>query len=468
MTFRVAVAWFNVTFRKLNVVLRKFVIVAVSLAVACSSGLGINSASASPGTGQEAKPSGDAPEPVEPGGPSADFLTRQAGLDKLADSVYAFTDPYETGRTASSYGDLTIDPASNRLDLWWKGPLPSQISERLAAAPAAVEVVLHDSRLSLSDMNVASDILLATLKTPVAGNQLVLDSIVPRVREGVLILRLRAASTSSQKAIESVLQAEISVPLKVEWLDDANVLHGQLGRQDDSSPWIGGGGIILNGGSYCTTGLPIKIDNSGNEYVTTGRHCILVDEADGNGYAASTGTVKTPANATIGPWKSQSSWNRSAYDTTLIGPSSGSVSPQVFSGSYSADVPRTITSVSDSTVGDYVCISGARSGSHCQDRIADKNVISSFRGAALGGNVTVQADSGIASAPGDSGGPVWYAANGQTYVKGTLIGGNNTVSCSGASLYNTATYGSSGCSSISTYASASGMLNAFGASIAPF
>lgn len=219
-----------------------------------------------------------------------------------------------------------------------------------------------------------------------------------------------------------------------------------------------------DGNGYCSTGLPIRT-TSGNEYVTTARHCILNET--NNSYRAISGNADVPSgNRNIGVYDQKTAWNEPTYDTTLIDPASNNVAPFVWTGAYGSTNGQTITSVSTSTIGDFVCVSGARSGSNCNSKITDKNAVSSFKGATLAGNVSVTAQSGIASAPGDSGGPVWYASGNSTVIKGTLIGALNAVSCPAGKLYDTASFGNTGCSTKSVYISVTGMLAAFNATIA--
>lgn len=176
--------------------------------------------------------------------------------------------------------------------------------------------------------------------------------------------------------------------------------------------------------------------------------------------------MSTRDGIALGTWNRQSSWDRPQYDTTLINATSESIVGYIYKAGYNSTTGLQVTGSGASAIGELVCISGARTGSHCTTEVKSKNgTYYAVDGTAFAGNVTATVpNGGLAGMQGDSGGPVWVstgAAN--TEAKGMISKGTNQISCPSSGIAEPGISGS--CFSTVIYTSVTGMLSSFNASL---
>jgi hypothetical protein len=190
-------------------------------------------------------------------------------------------------------------------------------------------------------------------------------------------------------------------------------------RSTDVGAKNAGGMIRGSDGGGCTSGFAIK--RSGYTWTTTARHCTAasyrswdLDTAQsqyGNSYTADAGTGNRMLTGDGFYWMFDGAWNNSAgYHKTVWG-------------------------LADVSQGNAICSSGANSGVHCN--LIVENMNEAFNdGFGSYSSIRVHAQSGIAGAHGDSGGPMLIPASDGTHVwaVGMLQGSNQAQTSSCGSL----------------------------------
>lgn len=385
---------------------------------------------------------------------------RQSDLLPVAQGIEALVDPTESGRNADGFDGyllVAIDLEANLVNLYWKGDLPEPIQEEISKHPEA-RVATHEVAYSQTELSDAQDALRETLSDSLLGVKGAKLTSIEHVgmREGLQVNIDYAGKGSTLDFLTPEISSRTTIPTTVKISDSNSERPVPLAqRQDDQSPWWGGSQIQL-AGQWCSSGYPIKMDATGNEYLTTAFHCIY-----GSG---STGVVKDGVGHNLGDWKNQGSWNRKEYDVTLVKPDSATVGARIFRGNAWSTDNIDLTAASTSTVGQTVCIDGANSGVHCNVEVIAKNETRYGEdGTKLAGNVraTSQASGGTAGVNGDSGGPVYRSASGAYYGLGTISQGLTPVTCDTSTI----AHNPVGCYKTVIYTSLSGLLGSFDASL---
>lgn len=201
------------------------------------------------------------------------------------------------------------------------------------------------------------------------------------------------------------------------------------GRQNDSSPFLGGAYINIPGGGWCSTAFAWR--NGGYHGMLTAGHCVS------NG-----GTITSGTGATIGPVISNN-WNdgvgtvrypNDPYDRGDLGlaqiPAGAAASDaRVYVyGPNSSDWRNVITRYDRKSIkGDRYCTSGARTGELCGWTAQEASYDVKYVSGEVARNVTRGTKSGTCTNSGDSGGAVYYTdSNGQVHAKGVHSGGGGS------------------------------------------
>ncbi|MGC9665458.1 S1 family peptidase [Planosporangium sp. 12N6] len=198
------------------------------------------------------------------------------------------------------------------------------------------------------------------------------------------------------------------------------------GRQNDSSPFLGGAYINVPGGYWCSTAFAWR--NGGYHGMLTAGHCVS------NG-----GTVTSGTGARIGTVISNN-WNDGVgtvrypgdpYDRgdlgliQIAGGAAASDARVYVYGVNSTDWRNVITRYNRKSIkGDSYCTSGAKTGELCGWTAQETSYDVKYDDGEVARNVTRGTKSGSCLNEGDSGGAVYYTdSNGQVHAKGVTSGG---------------------------------------------
>lgn len=263
-------------------------------------------------------------EPTEPGGPDGteDVLKmftpeqreRMEVVSPLSDEIVRLagsTDDWKPGQKRQVKGYLLTVLGDDTLDVYWKGELPPEVKAVIARYPLVkvnVHQVAFDEDEFLGAQKLVVDRLIAD---PPAGTRW--DAVLHADdRSSLTFVLLGSLDADGIAAVEKQIASWIDIPFSVEVVDEPTAIPA-ASRQNDASPWKGGAQIEI--ASWCTSGFPVTMEETGNKYLTTARHCIT--NPDGS-YIGTGGNVKDGAGQTLGTWKNTAAWNRPAYDVTLV------------------------------------------------------------------------------------------------------------------------------------------------------
>lgn len=367
-------------------------------------------------------------EPTKPGGPDGtdDVLKmftpeqrdRMEVVAPLSDEILRLagsTDDWRPGQERPVDGYLLTVLGDRTLDVYWKGELPSEVKAVIKQHPL-VKVTVHqvtfDEDEYLGAQKLVVDRLIAD---PPAGARY--DAVMHADdRSSLTFVLMGSMDSDGIAAVEELIASWIDIPFTVEVVKEPTAIAAAT-RQNDASPWKRGAQISIAGG-WCTTGFPVTMEDTGNKYLTTARHCIT--EVDGS-YVGASGDVDDADGDALGIWKNTGAWNRPEYDVTLVKPNSGSIGSSVYSGGINSSALVTLSGAKSSPdPGGYVWGSGANSGAHVL-QVVSKNAGYSVNSTPVtGGHVLATASGGVAVAQGDSGGPAMRVVSNNDYGVGTI------------------------------------------------
>ncbi|MEU8183943.1 hypothetical protein AB0B86_24630 [Micromonospora sp. NPDC049047] len=308
-------------------------------------------------------------------------------------------------RSASSgFAGIVADPTNRELQVYWKGEPPANV---VAVARATVATRVLSAPYTQRELMVAADRLRAK-----AGDKI--TTVGPRADGAGLLVGTQSGLLGAT--------ALAGVPVTVQ----TGVAASPATRWDDSPPWWGGAAWrnTANGGG-CSTGFGVY--QAGVTRVLSAAHCanlnVLATDPTGQ-------TIGTVTARNVGT------------DTLLLNGSGGG---RVFNNSTDAagnvvsEFSNQVIGASASQVGNWVCTSGAYSGTRCSIQVKARNLCINVRnfGQVCG---QVQAENTThtnAVGQGDSGGPVEIvnAANTlQVWATGTntaIDDTNTSTACTG-------------------------------------
>jgi len=219
----------------------------------------------------------------------------------------------------------------------------------------------------------------------------------------LLIATLTAPTTQEQGALTNRLGVTIE-------LVPGNQ-STTTGRQNDTSPFYGGGRIVSTLNEACTAGFAVY--KGSTPYILTAGHCGL-------------GTWHTPANVTLGT-VAQRSYSNKKIDAEIISVK-GSVG-WVLTGGPTGSTTHKISGTYAIAGGESsICLSGSYSGEVCANQVPETNQCVKFTNTGVTTcNLSKVANPSniVISQGGDSGGPVYRQYGGKYYAAGTIIGAPN-------------------------------------------
>lgn len=304
-------------------------LLAVLVAVVCSITF---AATASAGPADDEKngtPPGKGPDKAESEVP-ADVRERQEPLVAVAQLINAAVDPFETGRPtvegAEGYLFLRLSVDDGKLLLYWKGELPDTVQEIISSHPE-VKVEVRESAYTANDYMDAQDQLWQAASKEASARESVqlvgIEHLGDLAGFKVVLFDPKHSIEKASLVEMAPVVSRLGVSVEIAYVDSVEDMGLVANRQDDSYPWWGGAQIALYGPIYksgCTSGYPVVMNGSGNEYLTTAWHCVdeLETGANTSGKVVD-GWVDDPGTGDdLGIWKRQASWVRKDYDVALV------------------------------------------------------------------------------------------------------------------------------------------------------
>jgi hypothetical protein len=295
----------------------------------------------------------------------------------------------------AGYAGIVAAPQNRALRVYWKGSVPTAL--RQLAGRLGVPVTLLPARFTERE-------LLAEAKRLAADPRV--RSVGPEVDGSGLTINV---SNAGQQAIRFGTLRAGRIPLHVQSEPAPQPLDS---RQNDISPYWGGGKYLV-GGASCSTGFAVFWN--GLTHMLSAGHC-----AD-NGQIAVDGGGN-PGRDTMGGVFN----DNNGRDTLMINtPTQGAV----YIGSFNNNFGVPVEGVAADFPGNVVCTGGARTGEHCGLTVTHVN-----QSDAGFFPLTRAEVRGCAAARGDSGGPVYHYAHANSIIaRGTISTGRpGTASCPNA------------------------------------
>lgn len=304
------------------------------------------------------------------------LMTTQDKLHKIADRV-------ERG---NGFSGFYVDAGSKTLNVYWKGKAPAKVTAAAAVARAQGLVVkVHPAKYSQAELEAEAARMLKADSS--------IQSINAKHDGSGLAVKQAASGFSARSAVQS------AVPVEVE----AGEIALAASRLVDSSPYKGGAYIenYKNGVAQgsCSSGFAVVSNATGADKLLTAAHC----GETGSSYTNAAGDP-------IGNVESRSVASDSEV-VSLVGTGTTQArvwigdSIQTESNQYGLDVIGS----SATLVGDWLCDSGAYSGTICDIRATKTGMTVCLGGFGCVNNAVEALHQGGYSAGGngDSGGPVF-------------------------------------------------------------
>lgn len=314
------------------------------------------------------------------------LMTTQERLHRIADRV----------EQTNGFSGFYVDAGSRTLNVYWKGTVPAKLrAEAVAAKAMGLEVRIHPAKYSRAELSTEA----ARLGKATSS----ITSITVKYDGSGLAVK-QNAGMSAKSGVQS------PVPVEVE----AGTAELAVSRSADY-PLYKGGGLIKNIEQHqpkgsCSSGFAVVSTITGHEELLTAAHCGRRGSWYLNGAGDSMGDINYHSipsdSATIFTAGQPRVW---------IGDSIQNEANQ-----YGLDV----VGASSTLPGDWLCTSGAFSGTICEIRASQTGLRINFDGFGEVRNLVEAVHTGSYSAGGngDSGGPVFSVQQpgDQLIARGTL------------------------------------------------
>ncbi|MBM0279462.1 chymotrypsin family serine protease [Micromonospora tarensis] len=386
--------------RSVAMLLRRVAVTAFGLTL-LATGLTAAPATAAPG-GKTATTGSFVDSMAVPGGFASwsELLRLQQRMNTAAAQI---TNSAQRSAT-SGFAGIVADPTNRQLQVYWKGEPPAQL---VANARATVATKVLPAAYSQRELLAAAARLRAS-----AGDKI--TTVGPRADGAGLLVGTQSGLLGAT--------ALAGVPVTVQ----TGVAAAPATRWDDTTPWWGGAAWRnATTGGGCSTGFGVF--QGGAARILSAAHCGNINNAATDPTGQSMGIVGT---------------RNAGTDTLLLSGSSGG---RVFNNSTDAagnvvsEFSNQVIGASASQVGNWVCTSGAYSGTRCSIQVKARNLCINVRNfGQVCGQVQAENTTGTnAVGQGDSGGPVEIvnAANTlQVWATGTntaIDDTNTSTACTG-------------------------------------
>ncbi|MFC4532516.1 hypothetical protein [Sphaerisporangium dianthi] len=363
-------------------------------------GMGVAPAAAAPDPVKDTRTQSIEPTGKVPGGFASwkDLLAAQEKLTRAADRITE-----AVAQNSGGYAGVIAAPESRELRVYWKGKPSKAFNDLLGLLRRDVAISVLPAQYTARELEGEANRL-------IRANSSVLTSIAP-LQDGSGLKASTAVLGAARSAISGA-----KVPVTLEY----GVKPELSTRWNDSPPWWGGGAWAnATTGGGCSTGFAVTY--GGAQKILSAGHCGDVGH-----------TATDPTGQVIG----SVTQDNNSRDVLLIGASAGG---RVFNnpvGSVATEYSNAVVGTTGSTVGMFICTSGAYSGTNCNIKVTAVNVTINV-GYLINGTVQAEQQAHTnAVGQGDSGGSVEVVnpANTNTvYAAGvnTAIDGSTSVACTG-------------------------------------
>jgi streptogrisin D len=381
-----------------------------------------------------------APPGPEPSGPRTDpqlidnqdpkLLAMMRTQERLHPAAQALLEASLKLPANSGYAGVAYEGES--VVLYYKGALPSQMVAALTDARKAAPVAVTAAAYSHSELEAAQ----AKISAAVAAQHSDIQAIgVLDDGSGLLVEKMPPATAAAMRATlatkkglsskpADTLLKELAVNVPVQVTTAAGPIELMSSREDDFSPWNGGGQYETWRGldqrsSWCSTAFGVT--KGGQSYVLTADHCMSAPDIAYNGH------FDGCCFQEIGPVY-QSNWDK---DILLINARGSAL---MFDGGVNSNWTKTVHSWGYRVTNELLCTSGSRSGVICGDKTASGEFTTygcDSDGDCFNMHDMARADNingACVGIGGDSGGPVFSLDGNGVRAKG-VISGKGTSNC---------------------------------------
>jgi hypothetical protein len=329
------------------------------------------------------------------------LMLAQQPLDAAATRIQALA--ARPGPAHAGFFETKVDASRGILTVYWHGPVPATVLRLIHRLRATVDIRIVQTRYSLGTLN--RDVLAAIHSgRGVAGGY-------PMTDGGGIVLGVNTANPHSIASLASALRSRFGVPVLA---TAAGLDHPQYcvfssgdplgpGSRCNDWPAFWGGDVIQqtsNGVLYgCTGGFGVH-DRYGYQYLITAAHCAY----NGSGYVN---------GITFHNGQDSGHWKLIGNITDVPGPHDWAIIPAA-SGNQYYDGPgisngdtyrtKTVHGQQATSVGDWLCESGAFGGVLCSMQAAALN----YSDGTWNSMVLATSGTGNFTIDGDSGGP-WFS-----------------------------------------------------------
>jgi len=347
-------------------------------------------------------------EPVPFSSVAPDVLQKMQAQAPLAQAARVITDAvHSQAALLSGYAGIALE--DQQVVLWWKGKQPRALQQALAKARDIAAIEVRSAAHSHKELRAAAEIVARKMKADAASPVHTVE--IPVDGSGLHLVTERDVGEAS-----AWLPA-VGVPIAFETRSPVQLTS----RYHDTVPFWGGAAILNpEVGVRCTSGFAVT--NGYTNYLLTAGHC---GRPGGPWYN--------------GDWSIQigtASAENVGHDLLLIPTNSGG---RIYDGGVGVgEFSKGVAGWNWAYAFEWVCQSGSTSGAVCG---IQNTIFSTYSFCAVDAygsrecyNDLVLArrpDNGVASRPGDSGGPV-FTLYGSTRVvaKGTVTGTASDIFCS--------------------------------------
>ncbi|MFJ6769560.1 trypsin-like serine protease [Kitasatospora sp. NPDC091257] len=351
-------------------------------------------------------------------------------LRPIADEVHRLVDTERVD--GAGFASIVFHGDEHYLDLFWKGPVPAQVTKAVdawrartreqaghdPAGPASpdYDVRYRPAAYSRAEMDQAVDRFI----TAVGNDASEWSSLSPANDGSGLLLTYQPASArriapagAPARDYQARAGQIAGIPVQSRAGSSETPTHGS--RTSDAPPWYAGADLTLGDNSRCSTGVPGWVDNK--RVLLTAAHC----QTSGNVYNG---------QRVVG--------EVTAYDSGLdvaVVTTGRDTAARFYSSSWNSGDWRPLYGPARLDPGQSACFSGAVSGFHCELEVTRLGVHSpSGRTSAT---EVKSRSGGVAVAQGDSGGPAVANPQGDSMAPvGVIIAGNTDtkVPCNSTSI----------------------------------
>jgi hypothetical protein len=353
--------------------------------------------------------------------PASGVTSDDANAMQAQDKFIQAADKISSAVDASSPAGFTsIELTDNAVNLWWKGAIPADIQNAITQARTIAPVTVSQAAHTKTELETRADQFRTGMQDP---SSTIESLALPVDGSGIVV------GTDDGTAPKSGMVAAAStdsIPVTYVQADPITPMVGPSTRTNDGwngskySSFAGGGKITStvpnsNLTVGCTAGFGVT--NGSQEFLLTAGHCGYPNQTWKNGNGSRTiGTVSNES-AKLDLMLIRTDANRFMWD----------------GGATSGSFTKTVTAWNKAYVGQEVCLSGAKTGTHCgwkNTRDFDHSYCASkdaYSGKKECYDDLVVADSKtLASGEGDSGGAIFVTNGGSTVrAVGVLSGGGN-------------------------------------------